>query len=364
TVLLNDEVRDKVHESLTWFGQGNLWSEKLSRVKSSVKTFVELRNQPQDNTQNSTTPSFQLICSDGSARGWTKDINKFTASLLKPSANEAWFCLDLIDIKKISQIKLPEKKDDLMIEQKLISFLGDLSIPGKMYVERWSSVISSSLLLTSRDLSASPSDLNSVLMDDAASHILIIETLQNCKASLPKDDKTKSKGGVNMLPLYKLHNVIIKMFITYAIIRSANVSEAKDEEPSTAVVEQRKSLDKLRQRHNYLPFCMFMVAGVRGIILAPKDHCHLKGSDSLGILESLNIIYKSSTNHQRVEEVYWKELGKYINKLFYKTFHTSGSMFNFQQPLTLELAKAVATVFLNSWHQTVPNKVFEIPCAL
>ncbi|KAI8461853.1 hypothetical protein BY996DRAFT_6408369 [Phakopsora pachyrhizi] len=220
TVLLNDEVRDKVHESLTWFGQGNLRSEKLSRVQSSVKTFVELRNQPQDDTQNSTTPSFQLICSDGSARGWTKDINKFTASLLKPSANEAW---------------------------------------------------------------------------------------------------------------------------------SANVSEAKDDEPSTAVVEQRKSLDKLRQRHNYLPFCMFMVAGVRGIILAPKDHRHLKGSDSLGILESLNIIYKSSTNHQRVEEVYWKELG---------------NMFNFQRPLTLELAKAVATDFLNSWHQTVPNKVFEFLRAL
>ncbi|KAI8454179.1 hypothetical protein BY996DRAFT_6414082 [Phakopsora pachyrhizi] len=261
TVLLNDEVRVKVHESWTWFGQGNLRSEKLSYVQSSVKTFVELCNQPQEEIHIGTTPSFQLICSDGLARGWTKDINKFTAQLLKPAANEAWFCLDFIDIKKISQIKLPEKKDDPMIKQNLISFLGDLSIPGKL---------------------------------------------------------------------------------------SANLTEAKDDKPSTAVVEQRKSLDKLSQRHNYLPFCMFMVAGVRGILLAPKDHCHLKGANSLGILESLNIIYKRSTNNQRVEEVYWKELGKYSNKLFYKTFHTSGSMFNFQQPLTLELAKAVATDFLNS----------------
>ncbi|CAH7689602.1 hypothetical protein PPACK8108_LOCUS24724, partial [Phakopsora pachyrhizi] len=119
-----------------------------------------------------------------------------------------------------------------------------------------------------------------------------------------------------------------------------------------------------RQRHNYLPFCMFMVAGVRGIIVAPKDHPHLGGSDSLGILESLNIVYQMSTNQRTVEEVYWKELGKYINNLFYRTFHTPGSMFSFQRPLTLELAKAIATDFLDSWHQTSPNKAFEIPRAL
>ncbi|KAI8444034.1 hypothetical protein BY996DRAFT_6550743, partial [Phakopsora pachyrhizi] len=84
-------------------------------------------------------------------------------------------------------------------------------------------------------MSASLSHLNNVLIDDAASHILIIETLQKCKASLPKDNTAKSKGAVNILPLYKLHNLIIEIFITYAIIRSANVSEAKDDKPSTAV---------------------------------------------------------------------------------------------------------------------------------
>ncbi|CAH7669875.1 hypothetical protein PPACK8108_LOCUS4530, partial [Phakopsora pachyrhizi] len=122
-----------------------------------------------------------------------------------------------------------------------------------------------------------------------------------------------------------------------------------------------KLLEKLWQRHNYLPFCMFMVAGVRGIMVAPKDHRHSGGFESLGILESLNIVYQMSTNQQTVEEVYWKELGKYINNLFYRTFHTPGSMFSFQQPLTLELAKAIAMDFLNSWHQTSPNKAFEIP---
>ncbi|CAH7677284.1 hypothetical protein PPACK8108_LOCUS12418 [Phakopsora pachyrhizi] len=167
-----------------------------------------------------------------------------------------------------------------------------------------------------------------------------------------------------MLPLYKLHNIIIEMFITYAIIRSSNVSECTEDEPSTAVTKQKKSLEKLWQRHNYLHFCMFMVPGVRGIIVAPKDHCHLGGSNSLGILEILNIVYQMSTNQQTVEEVYWKELGKYINNLFYKTFHTPGSMFIFQRPLTLELAKAIAMDFLNSWHQTSPNKAFEIPHAL
>ncbi|CAH7681710.1 hypothetical protein PPACK8108_LOCUS14352 [Phakopsora pachyrhizi] len=167
TVLLKDDIKAKVHESLIWFGQGILCSEKLSRLQTSVNNFVELRNPVH------------------------VDQIFIAAQLLKPSANEAWVCLDLIDVKKISQIKLPEMRVDSNIEHNLISFLANLLTSGRIYVEQWSSTIASSLLLTSKDLSASPPSLNNVLSDDAASHILIIETLQNSKAKLPKGESTK-----------------------------------------------------------------------------------------------------------------------------------------------------------------------------
>ncbi|KAA1074584.1 hypothetical protein PGT21_011642 [Puccinia graminis f. sp. tritici] len=72
------------------------------------------------------------------------------------------------------------------------------------------------------------------------------------------------RNDMTLKPLYQLHDLIINIFITYSIILGSAAANIKPNTASTesqALVVQRKELDKHRSRHNYTPFCLYLVAG-------------------------------------------------------------------------------------------------------
>jgi hypothetical protein len=105
-------------------------------------------------------------------------------------------------------------------------------------------------------------------IDNLDSHLCILEYLNSRKTSALalNSEYGKMRNDMMLKPLYQLHGLIIGIFITYSIIRG---SEAANIEPNTASTEsqalvvQRKDLDKHHSQHNYTPFCLYLVAGVR-----------------------------------------------------------------------------------------------------
>ncbi|KAI9616317.1 hypothetical protein KEM48_005233 [Puccinia striiformis f. sp. tritici PST-130] len=130
------------------------------------------------------------------------------------------------------------------------------------------------------DHAVKPSSLSDLNNDNLDSHLRILEYLNSCKTSSspsnPEDGKLRN--DMTLKPLYQLHDLIIDIFITYSIIRGSAVADVEPDATSAesqALVVQKKELDKHRSRHNYTPFCLYLVAGVRGLIwLLPTGSSH------------------------------------------------------------------------------------------
>ncbi|KNZ47024.1 uncharacterized protein VP01_674g7 [Puccinia sorghi] len=124
------------------------------------------------------------------------------------------------------------------IEYPLVLMLLKIQKPTKHHLSRWVNCIALSIQLTAQDLSFKPPSLGNLTNDNLGSHLLILEYLSSCKTSLlpPKLNWTPTP-------------------------------------PSQALVIQKKELDKHCSRHNYTPFCLYLVAGVCGLILGFLNCC-------------------------------------------------------------------------------------------
>ncbi|KNE91470.1 hypothetical protein PSTG_15128 [Puccinia striiformis f. sp. tritici PST-78] len=133
---------------------------------------------------------------------------------------------------------------------------------------------------------------------------------------------------------------------------------------SQALVVQKKEPDTHRSQHNYTPFCLYLVAGVRGLILASHNRQFISGASALGFLSAVEHIFtKNIPRHEGLEPI-WRRLGAYIDGLFIDSFLTPNCLFSFHQPQILQLAQAITSDFLLSVQNQFPSQNFKIPRAI
>ena len=203
-------------------------------------------------------------------------------------------------------------------------------------------------------------------MDNLDSHLRILDYLNSRKtsASASESEHGKMRNDMTLKPLYQLHDLIIDIFITYSIIRGSAAADIEPNAASTdsqALVVQRKELEKHRSRHNYTPFCLYLVAGVRGLILAPHDRQFASGTLALGFLSAVEHIFTKNIPQREGLEPVWKRLGGYIDSLFIDAFLTPNSLFNFCEPQILQLAHVITSDFLACVQERFPAQNFKIP---
>ncbi|KNZ64309.1 hypothetical protein VP01_10421g1, partial [Puccinia sorghi] len=147
---------------------------------------------------------------------------------------------------------------------------------------------------TCRDESShKPPLLTNLSEDNLGSHLQILEYLNSCKTGSHEEDG-KICNNMTLKPLYQLHDMIIDMFITYSIIRGSAAANFESDLVSSLsqalVVLQKTQLEKDCSRHNYTPFCLYLVAGVRASalgFLSPVEHIFKKNQPQCEDLEPI-----------------------------------------------------------------------------
>jgi len=288
--------------------------------------------------------------------------------LLLPSQDELWYAPALINIVMLKSANVSVMKSSGDIEYPLVLMLLEIQKPAKHHLSRWANCIALSIQLTAQDLSFKPPSLGDLTNDNLGSHLLILEYLSSCKTTSGSNkEEGKVRNDMTLKPLYHLHDMIIDLFITYSIIRG---SAAADVEPETnsaqsqALVTQKKELDKHRSRHNYTPFCLYLVAGVRGLMLASTNRQFASGATAMAFITCVEHIFKKNLPQRKGLETVWKKLGAYIDNLFIRSFLTPNCLFNFCAPQIIQLAQAITSDFLGCLEIQFPEKQFQLPRAL
>ncbi|KAI7966064.1 hypothetical protein MJO29_001812 [Puccinia striiformis f. sp. tritici] len=370
SLILNDSVRAEVHSILETF-QGNLNRQKFKQAHLAVHSFIDCRAKSMHKRPPlPELPQFALVQSEASHTAWLKDIQKYLDTILLPSHDEPWYSPRLIDMPNLKSADPAALKTQGHVEYPLALLLLEIQKPSKFTLSRWSNCIASSIQLTAQELAVKPSSLSDLNHDNLDSHLRILEYLNGCKtssASASNSEDGKLRNDMTLKPLYQLHDLILDIFITYSIIRGSAVADVEPGATSTesqALVVQKKELDKHRSRHNYTPFCLYLVAGVRGLILAPNNRQFASGASALGFLSAVEHIFiKNIPRHEGLEPV-WKRLGAYIDDLFIEAFLTPNCLFNFRQPQVIPLAQAITCDFLACVQTQFPARNFKLPRAV
>ncbi|KAI7943630.1 hypothetical protein MJO28_011158 [Puccinia striiformis f. sp. tritici] len=367
TFILDDVVRAEVHSILQTF-QGNLNRHKFKQAYQAVHEFIDCRAQSMHKRSPPPAfPQFSLVQSESSHNAWLKELSKYLETLLLPANDEPWYAPGSINIPNIKAANLAELKAQGHVEYPLALLLLEIQKPSKFYLSRWSNCIASSIQLTAQQFAVKPTSLGDLNNDNLDSHLRILEYLNGCKTSESNSEDGKMRNNMTLKPLYQLHDTIIDIFITYSIIRGSAVADVKPDATSPnsqALVVQKKELDKHRSRHNYTPFCLYLVAGVRGLILASHNRQFISSASALGFLSAVEHIFTKQIPRREGLEPIWRRLGAYIDGLFIDSFLTPNCLFSFHQPQILQLAQAITSDFLLSVQNQFPSQNFKIPRAI
>ena len=287
-------------------------------------------------------------------------------TILLPADDEPWFAPSLVDVKGLNSTKLANFKSSGHIEYPIVLLLSEIQQPGKVHLSQWANCIASSIQLTAQEFLFKPPSLSNLSEDNLGSHFLILKYLSNCKTGANKEE-LKPRNDMTLKPLYLLHDMIIDIFITYSIIRGSAAADVESDSASSqsqALVEQKGQLDRFCSRHNYTPFCLYLVAGVRGLMLAPHNRQFASGASALGFISAIEHIFKANVPQRKGLEPVWKRLGAYIDKLFIDSFLTPNCFFNFRRPKIVNLAQAITCDFLIYLESQWPSKKFQLPRSL
>ncbi|CAH7688870.1 hypothetical protein PPACK8108_LOCUS23905, partial [Phakopsora pachyrhizi] len=366
--LIKDEgFRIEIRNVLSSF-QGHLSRDKFRRARSTIDSFITWRSQNCESQVGGIDPTFVLLPSDSTHTLWLKQISKMLEKILLPSSDEAWFAPSMIDMSKLNKNGVSSVKKEENIEHTLLLLLTEIQKPNKNHLSRWSNCIASAVQLTAHDLAVPTLSFENLSADDVTSHVKIIEFLENCKSGNPcvEDGDRKLRNDMTLKPLVQLHDSIIDVFITYVIVRglSSVGTDTNEESSSQCLVESRRTLEKFRSRHNYAPFCLFLVSGIRGLVLAPLNRQFAPGSSCLGFLSAIELILKKRSPPPCAVEPVWRDLGIYIHQLFSKSFLTPNCLFSFQRPQVILMAKALTSDFLRCVKNSFPDVHFQIPRAI
>ncbi|EFP85379.2 uncharacterized protein PGTG_11548 [Puccinia graminis f. sp. tritici CRL 75-36-700-3] len=169
--------------------------------------------------------------------------------------------------------------------------------------------------------------------------------------------------------LNDFHKVIIKMMMSYTIIEAHSKDQynpqkkSKNNEGTSRAVSKKnpdhQSLQKIKSRHNYLPFILYLLGGVRGIFNTSRDHRQYAICDTLEVLRIFREIQLTSPTKFKSSKEVWVNLGTYIRQILSSDIQNPEDVSKFIIPTRHELAKRIAHDYIN--HTSQESDLFNIP---
>lgn len=286
-------------------------------------------------------------------------------------------------------------------ESNLIRMLFPLHTPSHRLIITWAKTVALSIQTIADELKIQAPTLSSSPTTTINAHLQILLWLHNIK-SLPSSlqitsgSNTELQGGSNDandigMPVWdgleELRGHIIDIMISCIFVRAhaeddgvtpikkkrktndgGSVSTVATSESKTAVSDCsedqiRKEIGKLECRHNFVPFTMYLVAGVRGLFISPKDRRMYSICDCLELMSQVVKIQTSSIKPSSPVESIWVHTGNYIKSVLESILFNMHEVGRFKSPTRHNLAHAIAHDYMNLVNKQNCSTSFVVPSA-
>ncbi|WAR56520.1 hypothetical protein PtB15_7B369 [Puccinia triticina] len=317
-----------------------LTNSKLLIIKSvDVRIKLVKLHQELDGVKpnwNKTSCSYSL---------WIKNISSLAPEFLGPSTNEQWYCPDITNFPLLSRFSNKDEKlqpHEIISpfvktphpESTLVRFLVRLQNPPANFTSSWAKIVAASIELMAENLYKPPPP--ETTEDDNK----ITQAVQRKKVSRTTQSSTKKLGDSAAL--------------TTRPQGDSSLTDQKD--------ELAKRLRAIQLRQNFQPLIYFLLAGVRGLFIASRDHRTAPVSECMSFVQAMLIIMDNLVAQHTPEEPIWKNLSSYIFRLFQPAFQSPNKISTLHKPPTqTELAKAITTDSLEHWQHKQTTSPFLIP---
>jgi hypothetical protein len=309
-------------------------------------------------------------------------------SFLSHSDSEFWFSEDIFNLDFLKKqvhtsnpilpynCKTSHPESNLL---RTLSFL--LKIPINRVLREWAKTVALSIQTISDENPKAPQIASGAT--SMKRHVLVLQwlnTLKNTMPTLPQLTEGPSNTveeieatNTSTAPpgdaLDDFRKVIIEMMMSYTIIEAHSQDQynprkkSKNNEGTSRAVSKKtpnhQSLQKIESRHNYLPFLLYLLGGVRGIFNASRDHRQYAICDILEVLHIFREIQLTSPTEFKSSEEVWVNLGTYIRQILSSVIQSPEDVSKFIIPTRHELAKRIAHDYIN--HTSQESDLFNIP---
>ena len=305
------------------------------------------------------------------------------------SDHEIWCAPQVINLdlakKEVVATKpiLPLHQRSPHIESNLFRVLGSVINPPPSRANiQWARAVAISILMISNEtrtaptIQSNPKSLNR--------HVTVLSWLDSLKNTMPmpsqtmitQDPKPEQTTSQQVVPsrnpptvhdaLEEVKKTVIEMMMGYTIMQAHSqetVNQTAFSQPHNPrkkpKINDQQSLSKIESKTNFFPLILFLIAGVRGMFVATRDHRQYTISDCLEILCSFHEIHIASSGTTSPTEDIWINLGSYIRQILSSVINHPDDVSKFIIPTRHKLATCIAHDYINS--TTRESNSFNIP---
>ncbi|CAH7684169.1 hypothetical protein BY996DRAFT_4592727, partial [Phakopsora pachyrhizi] len=303
-----------------------------------------------------------------------------------PSTTEPWFHSEIIDFQLLLSFGakssnnpeneiIPVNKKTNHPESTLVRFLYQLQTPSRSLIQVWARIVAASIETVADKLNRPAEPATAVTkIDSLPAQIQMIQWLSEFKKS-GNFGKGNKEWPNSMQVVKDFYNQIIDLMISFSIFQAqahakfkAVTKKKKSKKNTSSLTTEsvdfqlaKEKLSSFRDCHNFQPFILFLVGGVRGLLCSSKDYQNASISDCMNFINSASLIHLQDTQSKTSEEKIWKNVYTYIHQLLLPAFRHPDEIPKFQPPTIHQLAEAVATDFISHWTEISPDSTFVIP---
>ncbi|CAH7671106.1 hypothetical protein BY996DRAFT_4576623, partial [Phakopsora pachyrhizi] len=330
--------------------------------------------------------NFSFQESECSYDSWIKTIANLGLSFLTPSTTEPWFHSEIIDFQLLLSFGakssnnpgneiIPVNKKTDHPESTLVRFLYHLQTPSRSLIQVWARIVALSVETVTDKLNRPAEPTTAVTkIDSLPAQIQMIQWLLEFKKS-GNFGKGNKEWPNSMQVVKDFYNQIINLMISFSIFQAqahakfkAITKKKKSKKNTSSLTTEpvdfqlaKEKLSSFRDCHNFQPFKLFLVGGVRGLLCSSKDYWNASISDCMDFINSASLIHLQDTQSKTSEEKIRKNVYTYIHQLLLPAFSLPDEIPKFQPPTIHQLAEAVATDFISHWTEISPDSTFVIP---
>ncbi|WAR58494.1 hypothetical protein PtB15_5B728 [Puccinia triticina] len=271
-----------------------------------------------------------------------------STEFLSPSSNEQWYCPDVIDFPLLSTFGNKDIPPQSYIstaaktphpESTLVRFLYHLLHPAQTSISDWAKLVAASVELMADSLYVPPAPTAVHDEDQLIQGVQVLQHIEAIKNSSSSFDTVEDNPGEDSQPtqrshsidvLHEFQNSILDVLSAYVIFQTHALSEppltdaqkktnsrnlcTTTRNPSgTVITSENKSLDlaniraesnrqlqSYQHRQNYQPLIFFVLAGVRGLFLASRNHRHASTIDCMSFNQAITAVTTGSKTPDKV----------------------------------------------------------------